>query len=268
MKLDVWYQTFPMFDGARLEASINSGASWFVIGGNNEPTNWYNAMMTDTVWTGSSNAWLTAQHPLNFLGGQSNVRLKIIYKTGMMSIQTDEGFAFDNILIYECNDMPTADFTLVQNGATVMVTNASTDATAYLWDFDDQLAMLPDTNTNTSYTYTMNGTYIVTLAAFNDCGVSYSSQSINVSVVGIDEAVENSLSIFPNPAHEFINLNIDNNTENIYKIQIHNVLGQEIYVDYNPDINKVINLKDLNKGVYYLTVSTSERLLTNKFIVN
>lgn len=263
IKLDVWYQTSPGFDAARFEASINGGQSWFIIGGNNEPTNWYNAMMTDTGWTMSSNGWLTAQHPLTFVGGQSNVRFRVVFETGLLSFQPAEGFAFDNILIYECNDMPTADFTMVQNGNTVSVTNASQDATGYLWNYGDQMAMLPDTNTNSSYTYMTPGNYTITLAAYNQCGVSYFSQPVNITTVGIDENTDGQLFIYPNPAEDVLNINAPTGLS-ISKVEIFNVLGQRVYSaqSINP-----INVKALPSGYYTVRITTDEGIMTQKFSV-
>jgi len=266
MKLDVWYQTSPAFDGARVEASIDGGASWFVVGGNNEPSNWYNAMMTDTVWTGSSNGWKTAQHPLSFLGGKNNVRIKIIYKTGMMSFQTAEGFGFDNILIYECDSMPTAAYTHVVNGNSVVFTNTSTNATGYLWDFDEQLTVNADTNTNTAHTFTVPGTYNVTLSSFNECGVSTFSQSITItSTVGIEDLNSDELNIYPNPANDIINISLSNNQEKIQKIQISNVLGQVVFNSI--DNEKSINVSNFNKGLYYVTVTTSDKVISKKITI-
>jgi len=268
MKIDVWYQTSPAFDGARIEASINGGNSWFVIGGNNEPTNWYNAMMTDTSWTGSSNGWLTAQHPLNFLGGQNNVRLKVVYKTGMMSFQTAEGFGFDNILIYECNNMPTADFTLVQNGNTVTVTNTSLDATGYLWDFGEQMTMVPDTNTNTSHTYMTPGTYNITLAAFNDCGVSYSTQTVTTTITEISNIQSDGIVlIYPNPAKDELNININYEVSNT-RIEMYDILGRQVYLNEKPVIMDKINVSHLEKGIYYIRLFIDNKIMTQKVIID
>jgi len=264
IKMDIFYQTSPMMGGAQLQASINGGASWFLIGDNNEPTNWYNGLMTDTAWTGSSYAWLTANHHLNFLGGQSNVRLRIAFKTGMMPIMSDEGFAFDNIIIYECTTLPTSDFTLVQNGNTVTVSNASQDATGYLWNFGDQMmAMLPDTNTNTAYTYMNPGTYNITLAAFNDCGVSYSSQTVTITLVDVNEVVAEGFSIYPNPANEMININCPD-IHSVKQIQIFDILGQEVFK--KEQFVNSIDIKKLSTGIYQLKITNDRGVHTKKFI--
>ncbi|MDD3875550.1 MAG: T9SS type A sorting domain-containing protein [Bacteroidales bacterium] len=270
LKIDIWYQTFPMFDGARLEASIDGGVYWFVVGNNSEPTNWYNAMMTDTIWTQSSYGWITAQHPLNFLGGESDVRLRIHYKTGMVSIQTDEGFAFDNIMIYECNDMPTAGFTYTQNGTTLSFTNTSQDATAYIWNFgDQQITTLPDTSTNPVHQYLINGQYNVTLAAYNDCGVSYYTETVNITVVGLeDESGNHDNFLYPNPASEEIRISKSELENQSYDVKIFNALGKEVYSARHFGNNSSINLKNLTPGFYLVKIDNQNNSFNGKFILN
>jgi len=269
IKLDVWYETAPMMDGGRLEATIDGGSYWFVIGDNNEPFNWYNGMMIDTFWTGNSYAWVGAQHPLNFVGGQSNVRFRVRYKTGLMSFQPTEGFAFDNILIYECNDMPTASFTYTLNGMEATFTNTSIDATYYLWDFGEapMPGMPGDTTTNPTHTYAMGGPYMVTLAAYNECGVSYYSENIHISMVNIDEELLETAVIYPNPASSEVNLFLPEMANNEFTVNITNTLGQLVYSAlHNGSLNN-INIKHLTKGVYFINVVTDSQQMMKKLII-
>jgi len=268
MKMDIWYETSQIADGARVEASTDGGTTWFIIGNNNEPTNWYNAQLTDILWTGSANGWKTAQHPLDSLGGKNNVRIHVVYKAGIVPL-TAEGFAFDNIRIYACDSMPTSGFTSVINANGVNLTNTSTNATGYLWDFGDQLSIQSDTNANTSHTYLTPGTYTITLSAFNECGVSHSSQSVTItSIVGIEEITSQNLIIYPNPAKALLNVRLNSKTEVVQKIQIFNILGQEVYNDSSPKSEGTININNLSKGVYSLKVTTNKNLLSRKFTVD
>ncbi|MCB0706923.1 MAG: PKD domain-containing protein [Saprospiraceae bacterium] len=63
---------------------------------------------------------------------------------------------------------PTADFLVVVNGNMVDLTNNSTNATSYLWDFGD--SGNTSTDTDPGYTYAADGDYLITLIAMNDCG--------------------------------------------------------------------------------------------------
>ncbi len=72
---------------------------------------------------------------------------------------------------------PIADFTYVANGATVDFTNTSTDADTYLWDFGDGET---STDMNPSHTYAAAGDYVVTLYAYNDCGMGTKVVTITI----------------------------------------------------------------------------------------
>lgn len=265
--MDIWYETFDMMDGARLEASIDGGSYWFVIGENNEPFNWYNAMMTDTIWTGSSGGWLKAQHPINYAGGHNDVRLRVRYKTGLMSFTPQEGFAFDNVYIYECTDMPTANFTYVVSGNTVHFTNTSTDASAYTWDFGDLgMGLFPDTTTHPSHQYMIGGQYEVTLAAYNECGVSYFSEIINITV-GINEAEKQAIILYPNPATSHISIFLPELDNEQYSIKIHNTLGQEVYTGKHDGLHNEIDISNLSNGIYLVTVLADDFYATTKLSI-
>lgn len=66
-----------------------------------------------------------------------------------------------------CNTTPTAGFSGSSNLLDVTFTNASLDATSYLWNFGDG-----DTSSAASptHTYALSGTYVVCLTASNACG--------------------------------------------------------------------------------------------------
>lgn len=73
------------------------------------------------------------------------------------------------------NTVPTTGFTSNINGATVVFTNTSTNATSYLWNFGDNQT---STAANPTHTYANDGTYTVTLTSTNDCGTTTSTQTV------------------------------------------------------------------------------------------
>ncbi|MCI4670945.1 MAG: PKD domain-containing protein [Bacteroidia bacterium] len=128
-EMDIWWNSEFSWDGAVLESSIDGGLSWQRVGNLNDPTNWYNDNTINGLsnfnynfgdqvgWTGrgapgqffageGSNGWVRAQRELDGLGGQGAVLLRIIFGTDFSV--TDDGFAFDNIFIYEKPDFNAA----------------------------------------------------------------------------------------------------------------------------------------------------------------
>ncbi len=73
--------------------------------------------------------------------------------------------------------LPAAEFIVTMNGATANFNNLSTNATSYSWDFGDGVH---STLSNPSHTYTNEGSYTVTLQAWNQCDTFTMQQIVNV----------------------------------------------------------------------------------------
>jgi hypothetical protein len=118
ISLDVWWNSEFSWDGAVLQSSIDGGTTWQKVGAFGDPNNWYNDNSINGLnagapilepsgegWTGrtsstnGSNGWVNATHKLNGLGGQSGVIFRVAF--GSDGSVMDEGFAFDNVQIYE-----------------------------------------------------------------------------------------------------------------------------------------------------------------------
>jgi DNA/RNA endonuclease YhcR with UshA esterase domain len=108
INMDVWYESEASWDGSFIQSSIDGGATWQTIGVFGDPMNWYNdddITSTSPVnpsldgWAGSSAGWLTASNALSGLAGQPVVNLRV----GFVSDGSvfDNGFAFDNVNIYD-----------------------------------------------------------------------------------------------------------------------------------------------------------------------
>jgi len=63
--------------------------------------------------------------------------------------------------------VPQADFTLANDGLSLILANLSSGANSYLWDFGDGNS---STAANPAHTYGSSGDYEVSLTAMNDCG--------------------------------------------------------------------------------------------------
>jgi hypothetical protein len=114
LRLSIFVESEFSWDGAAVQTSVNNGATWQLVGSFNSPQgiNWYN---DNTIsgnpggqqqgWTGRSNTnngtnqWVTAQHPLTGLAGQSEVLIRVVFGTDFSVI--DEGFAFDNFIVFD-----------------------------------------------------------------------------------------------------------------------------------------------------------------------
>lgn len=69
-----------------------------------------------------------------------------------------------------------------------------------------------------------------------------------------------SVSIYPNPASEIVNIN---SVKQVDKVEIYNALGQIVLSDV---ANNSVNISSLSKGVYYMTVVVENEIVTTKFV--
>ncbi len=112
VQLRVWWNAEFSWDGAAWQATTNNGGSWLTIGSTNSPGNWYtdntisgNPGGQQQGWSGrtstgnGSNGWVTAQHGMNALIGEPSVRFRVAF--GSDGSVQDEGFAFDDIFIFD-----------------------------------------------------------------------------------------------------------------------------------------------------------------------
>ena len=84
------------------------------------------------------------------------------------------------------------------------------------------------------------------------------------SSLSLDELdFKNSISIFPNPATNTINITINSNTRYI-KSEVYNILSQRI-LETN---KKSVSIENLSKSTYFLKIFTEKGILIKKFIKN
>ena len=122
ISFSIFWEMERKFDGANIEYSINSGASWLLLGSTADngctASNWYNNASVTYLgnvngWSGNiqptagsclggsgSNGWVTARHNLGFLAGQPTVIFRFRFAAGL-TCNSYDGLAIDNIKIDE-----------------------------------------------------------------------------------------------------------------------------------------------------------------------
>ncbi len=78
------------------------------------------------------------------------------------------------------------------------------------------------------------------------------------------------ITVFPNPANDFINLNFNGERYKNLEIYIINSLGQIVESELINNHNNIerINLPTLPNGIYFCKIQTEKGLLTKSFIIN
>ncbi len=117
IELDIWWNCEITYDGAALQYSTDLGNTWNHVGTFGDPFNWYTYHTVTGLmfagnqngWSGriatgnGSNGWRTAKHAIPNLAGNPMVKLRIVFGSDVSV--ADEGFAFDNVRIYDHIDI-------------------------------------------------------------------------------------------------------------------------------------------------------------------
>ena len=141
------------------------------------------------------------------------------------------------------------------------VTNA-TNISEIIW-FKDNI-VVSSASTNTTYTPTISGTYYAVITTSEGC--TYTTNSINVGTLGIDEVtnVLDNVKIYPNPTKDIINIEIENT--DIQSITVLDLSGR-VLKSVNTQNNKTnINIQDLPNAMYLMQVKTKIGTKTVKVI--
>ncbi len=221
--------------------------SWSAPGGTPPTSTAVNPTFTYTT-TGYYDITLTATGP-----GGTDTEVQTIY----VNIDTVPAAAYT----------PSASTVDISN-AFVTFTNASQHANGYLWDFADGSI---STDVSPWHQFNAVGSYDVMLVAVNgNCPNDTTSQIINV----VDDlglmAELTGAQVYPNPTDSELYIELDDSWSKDAIIQLMDSRGRIVYSQsgnssgyYNINIIQ----ENLTDGVYFLRVSDTEKVGTQKIIV-
>jgi hypothetical protein len=125
------------------------------------------------------------------------------------------------------------------------------------------------TNTNS---YTITGlqpetTYEIQVQA--NCGngnvSEWSATTSATTTVGIDSWLDNSVSLYPNPAKEYVDIRVDGDL-NVTMMEVYDVYGKLINTVTVIDNPTRINVSTLADGMYFVRVTTEKGAVTKTFV--
>ena len=122
------------------------------------------------------------------------------------------------------------------------------------------------TNSYTITGLTGNTTYQIQVQA--NCGDGHLSdwtQAINVTTTGIDSWLASSVTLYPNPAKEYVDIRVDGDL-NVTAMEVYDVYGKlvnTVIVNENPTR---INLSGIADGMYFVRVTTEAGMVTKRFV--
>ena len=103
-------------------------------------------------------------------------------------------------------------------------------------------------------------------------GRGFKCYSIATGIETLNNFSENNISIYPNPASNGnFNISLSDNDKRTIMLNVYDILGKEVYsFNYTTKIgsNSInVNLKDSNKGMYFVKISSGNNSVTKKLII-
>jgi PKD repeat protein len=150
--------------------------------------------------------------------------------------------------------------TILLPNATVGFTATAANAASFVWDFGDGNTSEAQ---NPTHTYTESGTFEVSCVAFNaSCSDSTSLTIVVENLVGVETAENVEITLYPNPASDFIKIDGLSNG----KISVYNAVGQLLLSRdfYN---NLPISIAELSKGCYVLEINYKTYKINKRLLV-
>jgi len=192
-------------------------------------------------------------------GGMYSVTLTASNDAGSNSVEMD----------LEILPQPVADFSYVLSGGSIELTNNSTNATDFLWDFGDGST---STEPSPIYAYSEVGQYTVTLTATNDCGSVQSTQTVDIVVGTRDPLLNVDIALMPNPTTDRFTLTLEGTPGENLRVELTDLRG---IVLENRDINlssgearESFDVSGLPSGVYFVKIQGDEGLTSRRIVVS
>ncbi|MGJ3236069.1 choice-of-anchor B family protein [Marivirga sp.] len=169
-----------------------------------------------------------------------------------------------NLNLTKC--LPVADFTVSVDEGEITFINLTRNSNLFEWDFGDGSGIVTDKNP--VYTYDNEGPFEVTLTAYNDCGTSTASMTIDAMVLNNTTSLNQLLNIYPNPVQN--NLFIDfESSESIQELSIISASGRKLYFNNSFQNGESINMSAWKSGIYFMIITDANgKRIVEKIVKN
>jgi PKD repeat protein len=141
---------------------------------------------------------------------------------------------------------------------------------SYEWDFGDGFTASGE---SVEHEFNGIGEYKVCLTSSNSIETKKSFKAIEINTIatGIDDDLNNNqveLSLYPNPAHEKINLVFPSKYTNETSIRIISLTGKVIYSNITKEKQFSIPCNQFSKGLVLIRIENEKQSITRKVIIN
>lgn len=128
-------------------------------------------------------------------------------------------------------------------------------------DCTNDFEPIPGANAST-FSPSVTGSYAVEIT-INNC--VFMSECMNITIIGVDELLQNELLIYPNPVDDYF---VINSARTMSEITIEDMAGQLIYHEKGQFANsKLIAFDQFESGVYLISIATKDGIRQQSVIV-
>lgn len=155
----------------------------------------------------------------------------------------------------QVSGLPMVNFTVNVLGMDIQILDSSQNVTSYSWNFGDGTT---SSLQNPTHTYQASGFYNVVLIGTNPCGVDISNQLVAIGGVGVSEFAPESWNIFPNPAADWITVEMELPVMQDIVLKIYDMNGRvlktQIWLNAAGMQQNALNIEDLESGMYLVSL--------------
>lgn len=122
-----------------------------------------------------------------------------------------------------------------------------------------------------------NGTYLYTVSAegyedVTDATLAVGDAEVDEDVVldlktSISQMKDESVSIYPNPVNDQLNIKLANNSSDSYSVEMTSITGAIVKYIVSSDNITTIDVRDYSTGIYFISISYSKGTIVKKVIV-
>ncbi|MFZ4797170.1 MAG: T9SS type A sorting domain-containing protein [Bacteroidia bacterium] len=254
----------------------------FTINSSSQCINGNNFLFTDTsnISTGSINRFFTLNNTETSTNSFINKSFTTIGIYSIKLLQTSD---------FGCKDSITKNVEVLVNpiaGSIAGQNSLLLVATPYIYNLNQQLNhtyqwanpingnIISGQGTNAiTVQWLSKGIGLLKVQITNTAGCSDSSMlNVTIGGVGINQVnnIASNINVYPSPAFAELNVNIENINQLPAQLVITDILGKEVMKQTinAKNFNEVLNISQLNNGVYILNISNANGMQTVKFMVS
>ncbi len=215
-------------------------------------------------WTNASGADIVGDTNINFVvSAASTYRVKAVGANSCFTLS-------DSFTVVNVSANPSPNFTTNVSGANISITNSTTNGDWYGWYISDvgtanNYKSISNMANPATYAATQGaGNYLIKLVTINGCGADSMTKTATV-LSGIGTIEQSLFEMYPNPAKDI--LNIKTQLSEKTNMSVCDLTGKIITTKIiNPNTQEILNIENLEKGIYMLYFQSGEKSVVRKLV--